>query len=54
MVDKHVIGLKFLGTFVSVDLGSRSVIPCVNHCGFVSEFFPLLDIVSNIDYPIIW
>ena len=38
MVDKHVIGLYFLEIFVSLDLGSRYVIPCVNYCGFVSEF----------------
>ena len=38
MVDKHVIGFHFLGVFVSLDLGSRYIIPRVNHYGFVSGF----------------
>ena len=34
--DSHAIGLEFLGLLVSFDLGSRYVMPYVNHFGFVS------------------
>ena len=37
-----MIGLQFLGMFVSLDLDSRNEIPCVNHCGFISEFIMAL------------
>ena len=36
MVDKLVIVLKFLGMFLSLDLSSRYLIPCINCYGLVS------------------
>ena len=42
MADKQVLGIEFSGMFVSLDLVSRFVIPCVNDCGLVSGFFMAL------------
>ena len=46
IVDRHVKSLQFLGLLVSFNLGSRYIMPCVNHLGFISGF--LMDLLRQL------